>query len=187
MHGEYSIEKKSKQGQQRMTNDISASQSRLGSADLEASASGPLAYEQIRNVVFRETTAFDSGAESEHAACFSDDVRFISTYLGPDGTRLERRNLAGKSNVIELMRKHRKSLPLHCKHVLSSPVIHISGAHATCVTQLFRIDQTESGPKIVSFGQYVDDLRWDRSNGWLISQRVLEGEVSGPPPKAAGA
>lgn len=167
-----------------MTNDISLSQFRPGSADLEGSASGPLAYEHIRNVVFRETVAFDSGAESEHAACFADDVEFMSSYIGPEGTWLERRSLAGKSNVIEVMRKHRKSLPLRCKHVLSSPVIHISGNHATCVTQLFRIDQTESGPRIVSFGQYLDTLRWDPSNGWLISRRVLKSEVSSPPREA---
>jgi len=170
-----------------MTNDIAPSQAQPGSPGLEGSASGPLAYEYIRNVVYRETTAFDSGAESEHAGCFSDDVEFTSTYIGPEGTRLVRRNLAGKSNVIDVMRKHRKSLPLHCKHILSSPVIHVSGNHATCVTQLFRIDETESGPQIVSFGQYRDNLRWDPSNGWLICKRVLEAEVSGRPHATATA
>jgi hypothetical protein len=64
----------------------------------------------------------------------------------------------GHDEVMRFFRIHPHAPDIYYKHFLIEPRIVIEGDHATATSYYARIEETENGPLLGSFGRYVDEL-----------------------------
>jgi hypothetical protein len=96
------------------------------------------------------------------------------------------RRLEGRSAIAEAFRGHTHAPELFHKHLLFQPRIAIDGDRASVASGFARLDETDGGPILRSFGRYADELVRCPDGRWRFTQRLasIESSVTAP---AAGA
>lgn len=139
-----------------------------------------LAREEVRALIMRETTTFDGRDDAAHGACFGEDAEFVATAVGDGGAVVERARISGRDQVLATMYRHRDSLQIRSKHVLTSLEVEIDGDDGVCTSQLFRLDAAPDGPRVASFSQYRDEVHRGGDGVWRIRRRTLLAEATTP-------
>lgn len=124
----------------------------------------------------------DYGDHARWLACFTDDCVFEMVEVGETGSELKTRK-EGKGALTAFIPHHTHAPAYFHKHLVSDPMITITGDNATCASYLTRIDKGAEGPFLWSFGRYRDEFRRCSDGIWRASARTIEVESRAVPVK----
>jgi ketosteroid isomerase-like protein len=115
--------------------------------------------------------AIDYGYEDEFADCWTEDAVLYWPWREP---------LAGRAAILEAFRAHTHAPERFHKHLLVEPRVRVEGDRATVESMYARLDAYEDGPKLRSFGRYLDVLVRCPDGRWRFEERRAENEAKLP-------
>jgi ketosteroid isomerase-like protein len=115
--------------------------------------------------------AIDYGYEDEFAECWTEDAVLHWPWREP---------LTGRAAILEAFRAHTHAPERFHKHLLVEPRVRVEGDRATVESMYARLDAYEDGPKLRSFGRYLDVLVRCPDGRWRFEERRAENEAKLP-------
>ncbi len=123
----------------------------------------------ILGVLYTYGHAIDYNYEQEFLDCWTEDARLV--YCALDQTH------QGREAIARAFREHTHAPEAYHKHFLAEPRIRIDGDRATVESMYARLDRFADGPKVRSFGRYVDVLVRCADGRWRFKERLAQRET----------
>jgi ketosteroid isomerase-like protein len=92
----------------------------------------------------------------------------------------DREPFRGRDAIADAFRAHTHAPDAYHKHLLIEPRVRLDGDLASVESMFSRFDRYEDGPKIRSFGRYLDVLRRCEDGRWRFEERCVEREARLP-------
>jgi hypothetical protein len=128
--------------------------------------------------------SLDYGLEAEWLDVWTDDAEMIYSWEAAntmvDSGRTDFHH-TGKGEIAEFFHRHTHSPDVYHKHFLVEPRITVDGDRASVTSYFSRIDRDADGPRMTSFGRYVDVFVRCPDGRWRIRERRGEIESRTPP------
>lgn len=112
--------------------------------------------------------ALDYGLEAEFLDCFAHDADLYWATPEP---------IHGRAALANAFRSHTHAPATYHKHLLIEPRIKVQGDGAVVESMFARLDRYADGPRIRSFGRYLDIMERGLDNRWRFKERRAEREA----------
>ena len=146
--------------------------------DIEALAQRLETMEAERDILrtlYRYGHCLDYGLEAEWVDCFTDNAAYEVT--GPAGLEIR---LQGRAALAEFAAKHTRAPEYYHKHLIMDPMITLGKDEASSVSYFARFDAMTTGPGVLCFGRYHDQLIKGSDGKWRFKRRWAEVEAIAP-------
>jgi hypothetical protein len=134
----------------------------------------------ILQCLYRYGHSIDYGMEDEFLDCFTSDA-FLSydfetaNQLADTGIGDNDRQFQAQEAIVGFFHWHTNAPNVYHKHFLAEPRIKLEGDQASVSSFWTRLDRSEQGPVITSFGRYQDVFVRCPDGRWRIKER--RGEI----------
>lgn len=130
--------------------------------------------------------AIDYGLEGEFLDCWVESAQLVWRGTPERELAYEERRFDGRAAIAEAFRSHTHAPVVFHKHLLHQPQITVGGDRASVESGFARLDETERGPLLRSFGRYRDVLVRCPDGRWRFERReaVIESSVAAGAPTA---
>lgn len=132
----------------------------------------------IAHVLHTYGYGLDYGLEDEYVDCWTEDA-----VLDWPNHPL----YCGRPAIAAAFAAHTHAPDKWHKHVVVDARVEVDGEHARAESYFMRLDTSDGGPYIRSFGRYRDRLVRGADGRWRFSERRAEAEARRPPARAAAA
>jgi hypothetical protein len=129
----------------------------------------------VLDALHRYSKAIDLGERAEWVDCFTEDGVFDIRSQLPDypGERY-----AGVSELRAFIETHSSPPQAHHKHLYVDPDIEIEGGEARASAYFVHLIDRVARPAMISYGRYLDLLRYCPDERWRIAKRIAEVQAS---------
>lgn len=130
--------------------------------------------EAIRETLHAYGRAIDDGDEAAFADCWLSDA--VLRWPG-------REPLVGREAILGAFRAHTHGPEVRHRHLVLHPKIDQEPEHAHIESWYIRLDGAASGPRVSSFGRYLDVMVRCSDGRWRFAQRraVQDAHAEHPP------
>jgi ketosteroid isomerase-like protein len=153
-------------------------------AGLEARLSTVEDESAILKTLHRMAITIDYGDHATWLDCFTTDIVFEMVEVS-ETDRVVRVRHEGRDALAAFIPGHTHAPAHFHKHLVSDPLIKVSGDTASCTSYLTRVDKGPDGPFLWSFGRYLDSFARGEDNRWRVARRTIEVESRAVPVKAS--
>jgi hypothetical protein len=83
----------------------------------------------------------------------------------------------GREEIAEFWRGHTHAPEVMHKHLVAEPLIEVAGDRATIDSYYVKLDESPAGPRLTSFGRYLDLAERCADGAWRFARRNHQCEV----------
>lgn len=127
--------------------------------------------ESIRVTLYAYGHALDYDCEAEFLDCWTQTAVLVWAPTPERDAGFAERRMVGIEAIAEAFRGHTHAPAMFHKHVLFQPQIRLAGDSATVESGFARLDESDGGPVVRSFGRYSDTLVRCEDGRWRFSLR----------------
>jgi hypothetical protein len=110
--------------------------------------------ESIRETLRAYGRALDHGSEQNFLDCWTPEAVLVWAPTPERNVAFANHRIVGRAAMLEAFRGHTHAPEMFHKHLLFSAEISLDGDRASVKSEFARIDESDAGPVLVSFGRY---------------------------------